>query len=342
MKEALFGMTEEQIAAWVEKKGLPKYTSRQITGWLYKRHADTPEEMTNLSLKTRELLAGDFTMGLAEPAEVFVSSDGTRKYLFPTEPGKYVEAAYIPEKERATLCLSTQVGCRMGCLFCMTGKQGFQGNLTPGQILNQFRSLPERDRITNIVYMGMGEPLDNPNHVLTSIRIFTSDRGYAMSPRRITVSTIGLLPQLERFLDESEVHLAISLHSPFEEERKKLMPVENASSIKSVIEMLKGFDTGRQRRISFEYIMLRGLNDTPRHVKELIRMLGGMRCRMNLIRYHQIPGVSLVPSSDEIVEYFMSSLNSKGIRTTVRASRGEDISAACGMLSTGRKMKQED
>jgi len=260
-----------------------------------------------------------------------------KKYLFPVGDEKTVESAYIPEKDRATLCLSTQVGCKMGCLFCMTARQGFQGNLDPGQILNQFRSLPEKSTLTNLVYMGMGEPLDNLENVLSSLDILTSEWGFAMSPRRITVSTIGLLPALSEFLHKSEAHLAISLHSPFEEERQQLMPVQNVYTIKKVLDIVKGFDPGRQRRISFEYIMFREMNDTSRHINEMAKILNGIRCRVNLIRFHPIPDSPLMPSDDITIESFMIGLNKKGIRTTIRASRGQDIEAACGMLSTRKK-----
>ena len=222
----------------------------------------------------------------------------------------------------------------MGCLFCMTGKQGFQGNLTAGEILNQYRSLPEKERITNIVYMGMGEPLDNLDPVLKSLEVLTSPWGYAMSPRRITVSTIGITPSMKEFLDNSEAHLAVSLHSPFEEERRKLMPVQQVYPLKEVLEEIRSWNFGRQRRVSFEYILFRGLNDSRRHVNELSRILHGIRCRINLIRFHPIPGTPLEAPGEETIQEFKKQLNDKGIITTIRASRGQDIWAACGLLST--------
>ncbi|MBN1338783.1 MAG: 23S rRNA (adenine(2503)-C(2))-methyltransferase RlmN [Bacteroidales bacterium] len=337
-KQELFGKTLPELQEWTQEHKLPRYTASQIAGWLYTRDIHSIDQMLNLSKATRNLLNENFDLGIAGPAMVSVSSDGTKKYLFPADQGKFVEAAYIPEFDRATLCVSTQVGCKMGCLFCMTGKQGFQGNLSPGAILNQVKSLPEAGKLTNIVYMGMGEPLDNLNNVLVSLRILSAEWGFAMSPRRVTVSTIGLLPALSRFIEESDAHLAVSLHSPFEEERKRLMPVENVIPLEKIIQTIRKYDFGKQRRISFEYIMFRGLNDTTKHINRLAVLLNGIRCRVNLIRFHPVPGVPLLPSAEDTLEKFMVGLNDKGIRTTIRASRGQDISAACGMLSTRKNL----
>jgi 23S rRNA (adenine2503-C2)-methyltransferase len=216
----------------------------------------------------------------------------------------------------------------------MTGKQGFQGNLTSGEILNQFRSIPEWKTLTNIVYMGMGEPLDNLSEVLKSLQILTSDWGFAMSPRRITVSTIGITPAMLQFLDQSHAHLAVSLHTPFDEERRKLMPVQQVYPLQEVLSEIRSWDFGRQRRVSFEYILFKGFNDSPSHVKELSRILHGIRCRINLIRFHPIPDTPLESPDESTIQHFKELLNAKGITTTIRASRGQDIWAACGLLST--------
>jgi 23S rRNA (adenine2503-C2)-methyltransferase len=333
-KQKLFGKTLEDLQEIVSASGFPRFTANQIADWLYKKHAGSIDEMSNLSKKIRNTLNEHFEMGLTLPSKVQTSVDGTKKYLFPAAGRKFIEAAYIPDENRKTLCVSSQVGCKMGCLFCMTGKQGFQANLTAGEIVNQVRSLPEREKLTNVVYMGMGEPFDNLDEVMKSLEIFTSYWGYGWSPKRITVSTIGIIPAIKRFLSESRCHLAISLHSPFEDERKMLMPVENVYSLPEVIDTVKSFDFGRQRRISFEYIMFGGINDTPRHVKELAKILNGIRCRINLIRFHPIPNTPLKSADEKTMEEFMVALNNKGIRTTIRASRGEDIYAACGLLST--------
>lgn len=342
MKDNLFGKSLQQTEAVVSEAGLPGYAASQITDWLYKKHVREIDAMTNLSKISRERLKEKYHPGVWDPLKEQISADGTKKYLFPCADGRYIEAAFIPEGNRNTLCVSTQVGCKMGCLFCMTGKQGFQGNLSAGEILNQYRSLPERESITNIVYMGMGEPFNNTEAVLQSTEVFTAPWGYAMSPRRITVSTIGLIPGMVEFIEKSQCHLAVSMHTPFEEERKYLMPVEKTYPLKEVIGVLRKYDPGRQRRISFEYIMFDKLNDTNRHVNELARLLNGLRCRINLIRFHPIPETPFKSSSEETIENFLVKLNRKGFRTTVRASRGQDIAAACGLLSTREMVVKEE
>lgn len=341
-KLPLFGKTLSELQVIVQTLGLPAFTAKQIANWLYKKDISSIDEMTNLSKEARFVLNEHYDFGLTKNSKVQVSVDGTKKYLFPAGNMKFIEAAYIPETTRSTLCVSSQVGCKMGCLFCMTGKQGFQANLTAGQIVNQVRSIPEKDQLTNIVYMGMGEPFDNLEEVLKSLEIFTSDWGFAWSPKRITVSTIGIIPAMKRFLDESNCHLAVSLHSPFESERKELMPIESVYSLPQVLKTIRNFDFGRQRRISFEYIMFKGVNDSMRHVKELAKILNGIRCRINLIRFHPIPGTPLQTSDEATMEKFMMALNEKGIRTTIRASRGQDIYAACGMLSTKEITKRQE
>lgn len=348
MKETIFGRTLSQLREITDELGLPAFASKQLAHWLYRKHARSFDEMTNLPAAARELLRAHYETGTASPAKLSASSDGTRKYLYgaasagPSSGSRFVEAAYIPENRRATLCLSTQIGCKMGCLFCMTGKQGFQGQLTPAEILNQYESLPERDSVTNIVYMGMGEPLDNLDAVIQSLEILTSDWGYGMSPARITVSTIGIIPGIRRFLAESSAHLAISMHSPFEEERRRLMPVQHVYPLREVIEVLRESDLPRQRRVSFEYIVFGGLNHSPAHVKAMARLLSGMRCRVNLIRFHTIPDTPLVPATDRQMVEFENQLKAKGIMTTIRRSRGQDILAACGLLSTKELVKPAD
>lgn len=337
-KESLFGKTPDELREIVKDLGLPAYSAGQITNWLYKKKISSIDEMSNLSKAAREKLNAAYVHGLDAPEKVQVSIDGTRKYLFNSSAGKYIETAYIPDKDRHTVCVSTQVGCKMGCLFCMTGKQGFQGNLSAGEIVNQVRSIEEWDSVTNIVYMGMGEPLDNLEEVLKSLEILTSDWGLAMSPKRITVSTIGIIPAMLEFLEKSNAHLAVSLHSPFDEERKMLMPIQSVYPVEDVLGEIRKWDFGRQRRVSFEYIMFKDLNDTPRHIKELAKILNGIKCRMNLIRFHPIPDTPLDTSTSEMIEYFKEQLNAKGITTTIRASRGEDIYAACGLLSTKKQM----
>lgn len=339
MKENLFGKTLTELQEIVLELGLPKFTARQIADWLYKKEISSIDEMSNLSKKARELLSGNYNFGLIAPTKVQTSTDGTKKYLFPTIQNKYIETAMIPERERKTVCVSSQVGCKMGCLFCFTAKQGFQGQLSAGEIVNQIKSINEAGEVSNIVYMGMGEPFDNLDEVLKSIEILTSEWGFAMSPRRITVSTIGIIPGMLSFLEKSEAHLAVSLHTPFNDERRNLMPVQVAYPIEDVVAEIKRWDFGRQRRVSFEYIVFENLNDSPKHVKELARLLAGLKCRINLIRFHPVPGTPLKSPSDKVMQEFKDALNQKGILTTVRASRGQDIYAACGLLSTKELIK---
>lgn len=334
MQEHLFGKTLEELKDLSVKLGLPSFTGRQLAEWLYKKEVNSFEEMTNLSLKARSLLQENYDTGIIAPTDVQESVDGTKKYLFPALEGKFIETAFIPDGKRQTLCVSSQVGCKMGCLFCMTGKQGFQGNLSSGEILNQYRSIPEWRSITNLVYMGMGEPLDNLEEVLKSLEVLTSDWGFALSPRRITVSTIGITPAMLEFLNRSNAHLAVSLHTPFEEERRKLMPVQQVYPLKEVLKEIKSWDFGRQRRVSFEYILFKDFNDSAAHVNELSRILHGIRCRINLIRFHPIPDTPLESPGEETINLFKEKLNAKGIISTIRASRGQDIWAACGLLST--------
>lgn len=332
--EALFGKTLDELTALVVELGLPKFTGKQLSEWLYQKDISSIDKMTNLSKKNRELLSSKYEFGLVNSTKVQESVDGTKKYLFPTVKGKFVETAMIPDEDRKTVCVSSQVGCKMGCLFCMTAKQGFQGQLTAGEIVNQIRNIPEWHEVSNIVYMGMGEPFDNLEQVLKSLEILTSEWGFAMSPRRITVSTIGIIPGMLTFLNQSDAHLAVSLHTPFDDERKKLMPVQVAYPIADVVKEIKSWDFGRQRRVSFEYIVFKGLNDSPKHVTELARLLNGIKCRINLIRFHPIPGTPLEGTDEQTLQLFKNKLNDKGILTTVRASRGQDIYAACGLLST--------
>ena len=341
-KPTLLGMTLPEIQAVAAELGMPRFAAKQIAAWIYDKKVADIDGMTNLSLKHRELLKARYELGASAPVEAVRSVDGTVKYLFPAGEGRYVEAVYIPEAERATLCVSSQVGCKMNCLFCATGKQGFTANLTPAQILNQIYSLPERDTLTNVVFMGMGEPMDNLDNVLRALEILTADYGYAWSPKRITVSTVGLRKGLRRFIEESDCHLAISLHTPVPEQRAELMPAERAYSIIDMVNLLHDYDFSHQRRLSFEYIMFKGVNDTLQYAEALVRLLRGLDCRVNLIRFHAIPGVDLEGSNMDRMIAFRDYLTQHGIFSTIRASRGEDIFAACGMLSTAETQKRKN
>jgi 23S rRNA (adenine2503-C2)-methyltransferase len=323
--DELYGVTGEC--------GLPRFAAGQIADWVYKKRVSSIDEMTNISVANRALLSEKYDVGRYDPLEFQQSVDGTVKYLFKTEKEKLIESVMIPEDDRTTLCVSSQVGCKMNCLFCMTGKQGFNGNLTANEILNQLYSVREVESLTNVVFMGMGEPLDNYEEVKKALEIMTAGYGMAWSPKRITVSTTGVTPKLKRFLDESNAHLAISIHSPGKDQRLSIMPVEKAFPIQDVVDLLREYDWTKQRRLSFEYIMFDNFNDSLIYAKELARMLKGLSCRVNLIRFHAIPDVNLKPSTKEKMDAFRDYLASKGMTSTIRASRGEDIFAACGMLS---------
>lgn len=338
----LLGKTLAELQDIVESHGLPRFTAKQLAEWIYRKKLGDFSQMTNLSKKARELFAEKYEVGAVAHTRVEVSADGTKKYLFPSGKGNYIEAAYIPEEKRNTLCISSQAGCKMGCLFCMTGKQGFQANLTPAEIINQLWNLPERDEVTNLVFMGMGEPFDNMDNLMKALDILTADWGMGISPKKITVSTIGILPAISRFIEESECHLAVSLHTPFEEERKKIMPIEHVYHLPEIFSLLKSYDLPRQRKISFEYIMFKGFNDTRKHVNELVRLMHGLKARINLIRFHPVPGTPLEGSDDRTIHEFKDALNAKGVTTTIRASRGLDIAAACGLLSTRELVKKSD
>lgn len=339
-KRQLLGMTLVELKNVAAEVGLPSYAAKQMADWIYKKKVTQIAEMTNISVAKRATLEESYEVGAYPPSEFQKSVDGTIKYLYAAGEGRFVESVYIPTEDRATLCVSSQVGCKMNCLFCMTGKQGFTASLTSNQILNQIQSLPERDSLTNIVFMGMGEPLDNVENVFKALEILTSSYGYGWSPKRITVSTIGVMKGLQRFLDESDCHLAVSLHSPFPEERVTLMPVEKAFPIKDVLSLIKQYDFSHQRRVSFEYIVFKGLNDSLKHAEALSHLLRGIPCRVNLIRFHAIPNVDLHTSDMKKMEEFRDYLNARGVVCTIRASRGEDIFAACGMLSTAKNAKK--
>lgn len=340
-KRYLLGMTLNELKQVASEVGLPAYAAKQIADWLYKKKVTRIADMTNIALAKRALLEEQFEIGAMPPVDYMKSTDGTIKYLFQAGTGSFVESVYIPTEDRATLCVSSQIGCKMNCLFCMTGKQGFTANLTAHEILNQIQSLPETETLTNLVFMGMGEPLDNTDELFKVLEILTSDYGYGWSPKRITVSTIGVMKGLKRFLEESDCHLAVSLHSPYPEERLSLMPVEKAFPAKGVIDLIKQYDFTHQRRVSFEYIVFRNLNDSLQHARALACLLKDIPCRVNLIRFHAIPNVPLETSDMTRIEAFQEELNARGIVCTVRASRGEDIFAACGMLSTAKKQQKE-
>ena len=355
-KKRLLGLTPAELKALVGSLGMPAFTAKQVARWLYVKHVKSIDEMTNLSKQNRQLLAEHYEVGALPPIDCQRSKDGTIKYLFPVLTANtdlpsqrqtlseripnthlFVETVFIPDKDRATLCVSCQVGCKMNCLFCQTGKQGWHGDLTPADILNQIYALPEVERLTNIVFMGQGEPMDNLDAVLRVCDIMTADWGWQWSPKRITVSSVGVRNKLKRFLDESDCHVAISMHSPLHEQRLRLMPAEKAMPLEETIALLKQYDFTHQRRCSFEYICFGGLNDSPLYAREIVKLLQGLECRVNLIRFHEIPDVDLPSSDEQRMEALRDYLTAHGVTTTIRASRGQDIFAACGLLSTAKQ-----
>ncbi len=329
----LLGKTLPQLQELCAAEGFPRFTAKQLCDWLYKKRVESIDAMTNLSLAQRARLNEMAYIGRETPVRCQVSRDGTKKYLFPVLDGHYIEAVYIPEEDRATLCVSCQVGCKMGCRFCVTGQQGFHGNLGAGDILNQLFSIPEYGELTNVVFMGMGEPMDNLDAILAATQAMTSDWGLGWSPKRITVSTVGIVPGLKRFLDESQCHVAVSLHNAVPQERLQMMPVQKAFPLSEVLALLRHYDWSGQRRLSFEYTMFRGLNDDQQHAQKLVDALKGLDCRVNLIRFHESPEAPYKTSIPTAIKAFQDYLNRHGVICTLRASRGQDIDAACGLLA---------
>lgn len=332
-KTPLIGKNLDELKEVAKEVGLPSFQGGQIAKWIYEKRIKSIEEMTNISKQGREKLAEKYVIGLEEPSITTKSNDGTIKYLFPTDNHQSIESVYIPEEDRATLCISSQKGCKMACKFCMTGRQGFSGNLTANEILNQIISIPDSEKLTNVVFMGMGEPMDNLPPVLKVIEILTAKWGFGWSPKRITVSSIGKVKELKELIETTNVHIAISVHSPYHKERLELMPVEKAFPIQEVMEMLRNYDFAHQRRLSIEYIMWDKVNDDLAHAEALIKLLKGNSVRVNLIKFHKIPDSSLRPTTSEKMIEFRDFLNNNGIICTIRRSRGEDIMAACGMLA---------
>ncbi len=330
-------MSLSQLQQVVAQLGMPRFTAKQLAEWIYVHRAKSFDEMNNISKANRARLQDAYSLGLKAPIKEQRSVDGTAKYLFGVGDGQAVESVYIPDDDRATLCISSQKGCRMNCHFCMTGKQGYHGNLTANQIINQVLSVPESESLTNVVFMGMGEPMDNLQEVMQAIEVMTAPWGLAWSPKRITVSSIGKIRELTQLVEQTNVHIAISVHSPYHAERASLMPVENAYPINKVMRMLSNYDFAHQRRLSLEYIMFNGLNDDMEHAQALEQLIDRQPIRVNLIRFHAIPGVNLKTSDEERMVRFRDYLNSRGIICTIRRSRGEDIFAACGMLAGKNK-----
>lgn len=331
-------MTRSQLEAELGSLGQPAYRGHQIYRWIYARGVFDFERMTDLSRELREKLRAAYTVEPPSIAERHVSQDGTTKYLLELADGRNVETVYIPDGARHTFCLSTQVGCPLKCTFCFSGTIRFERNLDPGEILAQFilarGALPEPPARSNIVFMGMGEPLLNVDGVLTALEVLTDDDGLAVSPRRITVSTVGLVDELEAFSAKAPaVGLAVSLHATTNEHRDRLMPINRKHPIEDIIEAARRLPLPRRRRITFEYVLLGGENDSPVDAHRLARLLQGVKAKVNVIAYNPWPGAPHIRSTPEAMERFMDVLTDAGLTVSLRRSRGNDVLAACGQLA---------
>ena len=330
----LSGKSYSEITDILSESGFSNIQAEKITYWLYRRRIRDFMEMDNLPKTVRLYLNDQFLPGFYEPYQTILSDDQSKKYIFSTQSGFPVEAVYMPDNKRNTVCVSSQAGCRMGCCFCYTGKLGFKGNLEVYEILNQVGSIPEAAKLTHVVFMGMGEPLDNYDNVLKAIDILTAQWGFAFSPRNVTISTIAIKPRLETFIEKTKCNIAISIHSPFEDERSTMIPSAGKYNVREILDLIQSHNWERHRRVTFQYIMIDGFNDTERHLKELIRILKGTRIRINLMSYHPSEGSILQSSPDELQWYFKRQLVYNGISASIRRSRGEDIGAACGLLGS--------
>jgi 23S rRNA (adenine2503-C2)-methyltransferase len=334
IKTSLCGLTAEEI---MDLAGYDRSHAITIANCLYKKKIDDILLFPGIPKRIKGSLNNISYPGKFKPVDSKKSSDGSIKYLFKNEVGLEFETVYIPDNKRNTVCVSSQSGCRMGCPFCITGKYGFRGNLSVQDIINQAISLPESGRITHVVFMGMGEPMDNIDNVLKACNILSSEWGLTISSRNITVSTVGISAGVEKFLIHSNCNLTLSLYSPFPEERYRAVPAEKRYPAGKIIDMMKNYQVGKRRRMSIAYVMIRGINDTDRHLEGLKVLLKGSKIRINLLAYHSIPDDENISSSAERMQYFRHQLVISGISASIRKSRGLDVSAACGLLASGLK-----
>lgn len=342
----LIGMSRAELRAVVGECGYRPFYADLIYETVF-RHGEVEfERIERLPAPLVTALSMRVRSGVMPPVRVESAADGTRKYLFPVGDERWprvdraaagarlVEAVFIPEGDRDTLCVSTQVGCKMGCRFCLTARQGFRGHLTAAEIINQYYALPERERVTNVVFMGMGEPLDNLAATRRALELFTDPRGIGLGMSKVTVSTVGIVPAMQTLYRETRFRIALSLHSPFEEERAALMPITKAHGIEAVLNTIREARLPKNRRTMVEYLMIAGVNDSDRHLSRLIELLSTFRCTVNLIPYHPIPDLDFRSSDFPRIAHFRDRLIKAGIVATIRESRGLEVAAACGMLST--------
>lgn len=334
-KETLVGSDLEESEELLGRLGIDRRHSRRLLYWVYRRGIRSFDEINDIPQKFLRILSEYAVPGLSSPTASEVSSDGSVKYLFTSKNGMAHETVFLPDDKRRTVCVSVQSGCRMGCRFCATGKSGWNGNLTAGEIVNQVISIPHE--ITHIVMMGMGEPGDNIDEVIRACRILTAEWGLAAGRRRVTVSTVGVTPSVRRLLDETECNITLSLHSPFPEERLEVIPAEARWPFAGTLDMLKQYDNRIKRRFTVAYVMIEGRNDSQRHLEELRRLLAGTGIRVNLLPYHSVDEEDEKSSGISVMMQFKHELVTSGIGASVRKSRGADIAAACGMLAASSR-----
>ena len=331
-------LTRAELEDSLGALGLEPYRARQVFQWIYRRGVSDFERMTDLSAPHRRDLAGRFHVPILPVARRDVSEDGTEKFLLTLQDGRQIESVFIPDTPRQTFCISTQVGCAMGCTFCLTATMGLVRNLTPGEIVGQVRvlagALDLRDARFNIVFMGMGEPLHNYDSTMAAVRILADEHGLAVHPRRMTLSTVGLVPAIERLAAEPVMpNLAVSLHAPTDEQRAKLVPLNRKYPVAQIIDACRRFPQARRSRITFEYVLIAGVNDSPEDARRLAGLLRGLHAKVNLIPLNAAAGIPFERPSDERVDAFGRALAERDVVVSVRKSRGRDIRAACGQLA---------
>lgn len=333
IKMSLCGLTADEILEIIEPIDYTRANAVSISNDIYKKHIQDISDFVNIPARLKKELFNIAVSGINLPKASEISADKSIKYLFRTDDGKEFETVFIPENKRNTVCISTQSGCRMGCSFCATARYGFRGNLTAGEILNQIIAIPQADTIDHIVFMGMGEPMDNLENVLRACNIITAEWGMAISSRNVTVSTVGIITGVKQFLEQSDCNLTVSLYSPFSEERSKYVPAENKYPVQRILDIMKYFPLKKKRRLSLAYVMIKDLNDSDKHLDGLKNILKNTSIRVNLIPYNTVNTDQYCSSSKERMQYFKHNLIISGISASIRKSRGADISAACGLLA---------
>jgi 23S rRNA (adenine2503-C2)-methyltransferase len=335
VRKFLCGLNPDEIASFISSFGGTYNHALKLTNSIYKKGITSFREISNFPKQLIKELESNTSTGVYPPVMSEASSDGTVKYLFVNSQGQYFETVYIPDKSRHTVCVSCQSGCRMGCPFCATAKYGFHGNLSAGDIVNQVTGIPVAGKITHVVFMGMGEPMDNPDDVMKASSILTAEWGKSLGTGNITISSVGITPQILRFLEETEYNISLSLFSPFFDERIKVIPAEKSYPAEEIIGLMKSARAVKRRRLTCSYIMMRGVNDTTKHLEQLKILLSGSGIRVNLLPYHPVKDDEIVPSPDETMRFFKHELVTSGVSASIRKSRGADISAACGLLASG-------